>query len=105
MPQIEDMSWTSARPAQNFFCARLDFFPISEQHHRVQIPLDTHTASEVAPTVIKWNTPVETNNFSSRFPHGWQQSRAIRTEIYDGRSSLPETSYEFFCTRQDVPPI
>src|ERR1039458_1052055 len=84
--EIEDVARASSSAAQNVFRARLDFFPLGEKQHGIEIALHRALVAEALPSGIERNTPVEADNLGARFLHGRQKRGTISSEIDNGHA-------------------
>src|SRR5271157_236031 len=86
--QIEDVAGASSGLAQNVFGARLEFLPIGEEQHRIEIALHGAFEAEALPSGVERNAPVEANDVGAGFLHRGEKRRAVGSEVDDRRAGL-----------------
>ena len=70
--EIEDMAGTSGGLAQNVLGPLLEFFPIGEEQHGIEIALHRAFQTKALPSGVERNAPVQANDFGAGFLHRGQ---------------------------------
>src|SRR5690349_23227840 len=83
MAQIEDMTGTSSRPAQDIVDAFLDLSLWRKEQCRIEIALHRNIVPEEPPAIIQWDTPVEPDYVTAGALHQWQESGGVRSKMND----------------------
>src|SRR5947209_1664826 len=83
VPQVEDVSGAPACLIEHVARALPYGLLISEQHHRIEIPLYRHIMPQHVPPAVQLDAPIQSDHVCARAFHVAQQRRGIRAEIND----------------------